>query len=313
MPTDGAEGASRCDAKDASRPSGCAAASPMEASTGGVAWLLTAISQEKVEKAWLASKYEWLEARYDEKCVEVKMLSEELAAARSDLQLAQSMLNQSRGSKLPGRSLAATCIVKGAMPLTGVSGIPADAFGTAPMESSQCGTGADVSTPNSSCRGQDNSLRARRHMDLGSIVTPNKKHDSLQVLPSMKEESESAPSTAKSPASAKSPPCGETSGSHTVERERYHDVSAVLETQDRSIKKANADLSKEPMSALLRRRKEDWSVHVPASQAKQVASSEMPSQLLKVVPTKVMCLTGGDDDPPCSPKRGGNRRSRSVF
>lgn len=53
-----------------------------------ISWLLASVDKERADKEWLAKQFEWLKARYDEKCTECQVLKDDLAAARLEVQAA---------------------------------------------------------------------------------------------------------------------------------------------------------------------------------------------------------------------------------
>jgi len=231
---------------------------------GSVQWLVNAVDREKQEKEWLANKY-------DEKCEEVRAMQQEIAGLRAELS------NQ--------RSTAAAEMqrpaLRGMAPGV-VEKAPGDnaVFATANRTSNSSSSSTEppgVTSPGTSPTGMSR-LKERRGLKL-SIETNNQGRSKLtkeSVVSPVREEAE--------------------------ETEIRREVSTEVVRRESS-SNINHEGS-EPMSALLRRRAEDWTpIRMPAAD-----SSANTGKIgnLRVAADKVESL---GEDCPMSPKRARNRKT----
>eukprot|EP00928_Gymnodinium_smaydae_P081595 TRINITY_DN65080_c0_g1_i1.p1 TRINITY_DN65080_c0_g1~~TRINITY_DN65080_c0_g1_i1.p1 ORF type:complete len:354 (+),score=82.82 TRINITY_DN65080_c0_g1_i1:119-1180(+) len=321
------------------------AISAAAAAEGGICWLLQAIDKEKSEKEWLAQKFEWLSARYDEKCLEVRHLQEEMDVVRSDLKMAMDVLHPLQAK----RSTSATELLRGMQPAvvekaqgdnaswgsrfsTGSPGFAPDAGATSSTQDiSQ--VRSNLSTPTAmqlspmqlSHSGSDGSispttgtLKERRGLKIGGLQVQDSHKKKLldeaahraAEKEKEKREQEQQQAAVQSQMSLTRTPSSKfpLNTLHT----HHEDEGDGAEDVEDAFKQTMI----EPQSALLRRRAEDWSTKPsgPLSNAQPMVTAMKSSPVfgaIKHVKTdKVLSLEKEDPDCPCSPKRPGRKQGQ---
>lgn len=244
---------------------------------GGVQWLAGIVDREKQEKEWIA-------ARFEEKCTEVTELHKEMASLRAELETAR----RAQVAGYESRTTSA-CV----SPAAGNSGGGAQA-------SAEPAVGKASSSPSNTGRpdeqkpvGGSGGLMARRGMKLGIDTSAQNRRAAANnqggggggVLKEVVSPVQEKPSEEAA-------------------------AMAAEGSQEMAVGHRGSNYVEEPMSALLRRRAEDWSVGGANKEKAPAPKEEEPKVILmepgasvknlQVAPQKVFSLF---EDCPASPKR----------
>jgi len=254
---------------------------------GSVPWLFSIVDKEKCEKEWLAAKY-------DEQSAQVRALQKEVAELRRELHAHRALASgvnseELQRPKTPLRGMAPEVIAK----------VPGDAVAvttpgkTSALLSSSLQDHFSPVSPSGSGK-----LKERRGIGTLSIKTQarTRNADAIQTQTAeskdsteSKEAQQTPPGEAVSSATASAPVLGPRANN----------------TERKTGSKLMGLEGGEPVSALLRRRKEDWQVMATVLE-KDLRDAEAESP--KINDLQIRASKVQDLDCPMSPKRTGQKR-----